>query len=726
MPSASWLSDARSALMPLGRLTARAVLALVVLVALALATTSIGFSCPAGAQALPKGAITLTSQDPWVQSSSVPVRLGLSVRSPIPAKDLLVDLALYTEPDQSALASRYEFDATATGQLAGLNQLALITFSLRSITEAHGSADIYVGGTELSGRVPPKVSPNKVFELPCPPRYGGCGGVYPLQVSLVDVLTGQPVTVDSFTTYLVVVPSKIAPQERLRFSFVVPVGAPVALAPAGRPTVSSETISRIETIAHAEASWPEAPLTVDVYGQSLLALARSPDHAKLVDTLASERGTIVDGPFSAVNPTRLIRAGLEDDLADQFDRGNKVFAKVLHVSASSRVYIATSPIGVHGLEALAADGISRIVVPESNLQSLPSAGPAAMQWPYTLSAPFRIQGSTVKGLQADPGLAAHLNGSGNSALRAQQLLADLAELYFDSPDYQQPRGVALVAPQSWAPDAVFLSATLRGLASSPIVTTVPIGRLFQTVPRGLCQQPPSVVTGCSAAVRSILNPTLSADGSITSGQVQAARGQLAELSSIIPGDTATINNLDDAILLAETAGIDPSIRQAYLSAPLAMMDRLGSELSLPPGRTVTVTSSSARFPIAITSGSRTPLQVILAVSGANLTSSTDMKVVLKRGTTSFIVRVGTRTSGDSNLQLQLLSPTGRLELAHAQFTIRSTAISGVAIALTAGAGAFLLFWWFRSASRRRRRHAARRGRNPHHELASGAVPDPAS
>jgi hypothetical protein len=712
--------------MPLGRLTARAVLALVVLVALALATTSIGFSCPAGAQALPKGAITLTSQDPWVQSSSVPVRLGLSVRSPIPAKDLLVDLALYTEPDQSALASRYEFDATATGQLAGLNQLALITFSLRSITEAHGSANIYVGGTELSGRVPPKVSPNKVFELPCPPRYGGCGGVYPLQVSLVDVLTGQPVTVDSFTTYLVVVPSKIAPQERLRFSFVVPVGAPVALAPAGRPTVSSETISRIETIAHAEASWPEAPLTVDVYGQSLLALARSPDHAKLVDTLASERGTIVDGPFSAVNPTRLIRAGLEDDLANQFDRGNKVFAKVLHVSASSRVYIATSPIGVHGLEALAADGISRIVVPESNLQSLPSAGPAAMQWPYTLSAPFRIQGSTVKGLQADPGLAAHLNGSGNSALRAQQLLADLAELYFDSPDYQQPRGVALVAPQSWAPDAVFLSATLRGLASSPIVTTVPIGRLFQTVPRGLCQQPPSVVTGCSAAVRSILNPTLSADGSITSGQVQAARGQLAELSSIIPGDTATINNLDDAILLAETAGIDPSIRQAYLSAPLAMMDRLGSELSLPPGRTVTVTSSSARFPIAITSGSRTPLQVILAVSGANLTSSTDMKVVLKRGTTSFIVRVGTRTSGDSNLQLQLLSPTGRLELAHAQFTIRSTAISGVAIALTAGAGAFLLFWWFRSASRRRRRHAARRGRNPHHELASGAVPDPAS
>ena len=47
-----------------------------------------------------------------MERSNLPVRLGLSVRSPIAAKDLLVDIALYTEPDQSALASRYEFDET--------------------------------------------------------------------------------------------------------------------------------------------------------------------------------------------------------------------------------------------------------------------------------------------------------------------------------------------------------------------------------------------------------------------------------------------------------------------------------------------------------------------------------------------------------------------------------------------------------------------------------------
>jgi hypothetical protein len=93
------------------------------------------------------------------------------------------------------------------------------------------------------------------------------------------------------------------------------------------------------------------------------------------------------------------------------------------------------------------------------------------------------------------------------------------------------------------------------------------------------------------------------------------------------------------------------------------------------------------------------------ISGQDLSSVTDMAVVLKHGTTSFIVRVHTRTSGDSSLQLQVLSPAGRVQLARAELTIRSTAISGVAIALTAGAAAFLLFWWFRSISRRHRRRA---------------------
>ena len=138
---------------------------------------------------------------------------------------------------------------------------------------------------------------------------------------------------------------------------------------------------------------------------------------------------------------------------------------------------------------------------------------------------------------------------------------------------------------------------------------------------------------------------------------------------------------------------------------LAAGQRMGSQLGLPAGRTVTVTSASARFPIAITSSSRTPIHAILVISGQDLSSSPEIAVVLKHGTTSLIVRVHTRTSGDSSMQLQLLSPVGHLQLARVELTIRSTAISNVAIALTIGAVGFLFLWWFRSASRRHRRRA---------------------
>lgn len=192
---------------------------------------------------------------------------------------------------------------------------------------------------------------------------------------------------------------------------------------------------------------------------------------------------------------------------------------------------------------------------------------------------------------------------------------------------------------------------------------------------------------------------------VTANQIENAHAQLAELASVIPSNATILHGLSDSILLAETAGLNPARRQAYLAAPLATMARLGSQVGLPAGRTVTVTSASARFPIAITSTATSPLHAMLAVSGPDLSSATYLNVVLRRGTTSLIIRVHTRTSGDSSLQLQLLSPVGRLQLAHAELTIRSTAISEVAVALTVGAAAFLVFWWLRSAGRRRRRRA---------------------
>ena len=721
MPSASWVSHARSASVPLRRFSARVGLVLVaVLVALGIAVEP----APAAAQQSGTGVITLTSQDPWVESSSTPVRLGLKVHSSVPASDLSVNIGLYAEPpDGSGLTSRDEFDATLSGQTSGLLQISLLQFSIGELAAGNGSLELYAGGAGLPGTIPAKTPAGRVFQLPCPQDYGGCDGVYPLQVSLEDTLSFQ--TLDIFTTYLIVAPPQVASQRRLRFSFIVPVGAPLALTPAGTAAVPAQTLGRITTLAGEASNWPGAPLTLDLYGQTLLALSRSP-HAGLVASVASGgAANLVAGPFSAVDPTDLVEAGLGDEVVTQFARSRAVFAKDGGDADPSPVYVATSSVGTDGLSALAAAGLKQVVVPEANLQSGGHSG-ATATWPSTLTAPFRIAGSSFEGLQADSGLAAHLNGPGSSALRAQQLLADLAEIYFDSPNYPQTRGVALTAPLSWTPQPGFLNATLRGLQSSPIVTAVPVSELFQTVPTGTCGQPPIGVTGCSAAVRTIAEPTGQDGGGITFGDVSTARAEISELSSVEPTAAATIQNYNDAVLLAQTAGLDSVVRQEFLSASLATMRSLGSMLSLPAARTFTVTSSSARFPITVTSKSPATLHVVLSISGPKLSSPTTTRLVLHRGTTGFIVRVTTRTSGDSNVQLELLSPTGGVVLAHQQSTIRSTAISGVAIGLTVGAGAFLLAWWLRSALRRGRRRAGKHVRVRTHEPGTGSVPEPAS
>jgi hypothetical protein len=54
-----------------------------------------------------------------------------------------------------------------------------------------------------------------------------------------------------------------------------------------------------------------------------------------------------------------------------------------------------------------------------------------------------------------------------------------------------------------------------------------------------------------------------------------------------------------------------------------------------------------------------------------------------------------RASGAFPLGVTITSPDGSVVLDRTSFTIRSTAISGVGLVLSIGAGLFLLIWWAR-------------------------------
>jgi hypothetical protein len=81
------------------------------------------------------------------------------------------------------------------------------------------------------------------------------------------------------------------------------------------------------------------------------------------------------------------------------------------------------------------------------------------------------------------------------------------------------------------------------------------------------------------------------------------------------------------------------------------------------------------------------------------------EVLPAASTTRLDVEVTTRASGAFPLQVAVQSPDGSLSITSTRFTVRSTAISGVGLMISIGAGLFLAVWWarhFRKVRRARR------------------------
>ena len=128
-----------------------------------------------------------------------------------------------------------------------------------------------------------------------------CGGVYPLQVSLlVDGV--DPVA--SFTTYLIVTPpSEVAGTHPLRFAWVLPLGSTPAISPAGIAVSDSADLTQLERIDTALTAAPNAAVSLDLFPQFVEALEShpTPPSEAALQTLRGLAGGDGTGrPFSRV------------------------------------------------------------------------------------------------------------------------------------------------------------------------------------------------------------------------------------------------------------------------------------------------------------------------------------------------------------------------------------------------------------------------------------------
>ncbi|HEY5246036.1 MAG TPA: DUF6049 family protein [Acidimicrobiales bacterium] len=567
-----------------------------------------------------------------------------------------------------------------------------------------------------SATTPTGGTPN--LDLDCTP--GTCTGVYPAVVSLYR--SGDSTApIAHFTTYLTYVENKSTPAASLRFAWIVPVAAPVAIRSGERdpataidpPTTSAATA--LDHLVTSLSQYAQVPVTIEPSPQTVQAMNAEKGAEKgaghqATETLAdlSHNQTTHEIPAQSYVPIdlgALAGAGESGEITGQMTQGAAVL-RTLGVATTSRTasWVANGPVGSALGTGLAQPqvGAKQVVVPDSALAS-PDTDRGT--WSSTFQIAFGKGSPTFAGAASDGELAAHFTADPRDpALAATQLLADLAMIHFERPNTTGTgagaRGVVAVPPAGWAPNASFDDQLLAGLATNPVVTPVTLDDFFTSVRDG---GPRHLQSGGPGPT---LPPGLS-------HQISTARLRLTDFDSVVrPRSTPVLTQLDQLLLAAEAANLSSPAQSAGVATFGRSLGAQLAQVTFAAGRSITLTARTGSIPITILSTAPYTVvgRLIVSSDKFQFPQGSSRQLTIDHATTPVRIQVEARTSGDLPIEAQLAAGNGSLVIAQGQLTVRSTATSIVGIILTAAALVVLLAWWARTWQAGRRKKRAAKGR----------------
>ncbi len=667
-------------------------------------------------------ALVLDEQTPWVapgQQFDLKLRTG---RTSVPTSQLGLSVTVY-----DCLTSVSEFDQSVTSSLpsGGVVTSTHAPIPLSSLpTTPTGQVDFSIPVTVGAAAT----SAPGTFTIQLAASGGECpspAGVYPVRVELVNLASGQ--STGGFTTHLVYTDPTPGTQ-RLQVALVLPLHATVgpatappshqlvdhpsaALAPLS-PAATAGIAGTVESIATRR---PPVPLTLEASPQTVDALPGSSATRATVQQLAVMAANpsdyqIASSPFTPVNASELVAAGLSSELSLQIARGTSLLSTLTSRPAGDQsgtgglgAWITGDTLDAAALDQLQGDGYSQVVVPSGSVASPPTNGSAVE--PFTVVSG---RGSAVTAVAASADLSERFNGSpGDPVLAAHQLVAELAQIYYEKPNDDTPRATVAMAPSSWSDDPTFVDALLDALTANPIIQPITVSQLFTTIPAVTTCHEDCRLTGGGGA------------GGLPTAAIHHQRQQVNGFSSAAGGTVAHVvgAQLSDVVLAGESESLRPGEQAAVLrNAGLAVDAQLG-QLTLDSDRTVTLTSQTGTLQVTIVSSAPYPVRATLTLTSDKLlfpngtsqwTEQTSLLPAVSGAAHTNVVPVAVRarTSGVFNVDIVMHSPSYQLELASGQVSVRSTATSVVGIILSLGALTVLVVWWVRTSLRRRRQRRA--------------------
>lgn len=510
-------------------------------------------------------------------------------------------------------------------------------------------------------------------------------GVYPIRVRLRD---GDDKLLTSLVTYLVRGPAADQPVPRpARVALLTSVATDPAPYP-GEPATEAVAEGFAADVARTVRLFTEhrgVPASFAVSPETAERLADDEDRSDLVAQLRAELARpgrdLLGASYAPLDPASLTAGGLTEEIAGQADLGRRTLTSVLGAPGTD-TWLVDGAIDVASVDALRAAGAAHLVLPAAALASGATAAPVLLPSASGVNAVatdglFDLTGEPP----ADPVLAAY------------QLLGRLAAV-----GSLTPGGAGVVVRVN--PSAVSsreLATVLDQLdQASAYLVPATVSELFRDVP---------TTTAPVASLTAGPRPDL---GTYPE-QLRQAEQFVASWGSMLPDAAAAGAEFERP--LAQSMD-----RRRARREQLDMVDAVRSSVqarfdavTVPERDRVTLGARDAQFPLPITSTLDQPVTVVISLEASDRLSfpETSIETTLEDERTTVQIPVRTRATGDTPLRITVRTPDGRVILDESQYTVRSTAVSGVGLLLTAGAGGFLALWWGRYLFRQRSRRRAR-------------------
>jgi hypothetical protein len=396
-------------------------------------------------------------------------------------------------------------------------------------------------------------------------------------------------------------------------------------------------------------------------------------------------------PYVGLALDDLAEAGMLGEVQPRVDAGDQVTRARLGVEPLQGIWL-TGAVTDDAVPALQSLAISRAVVPSTAVAGVPDDTDLA----EAVTGPVALAEGGPVALVADDGLAKHLLG-GQGRLDAQRFVAELAMIWALAPAHE--RGVVVQVPASADLETGTVVEALTSLTEGPaVVRPVTVDEMFAVPAPGDGDQP--------------LVIDLAEDGDPSSGladlpePMARAQSLLAGLAAML-NDSALIRALHRSLWIAPGRDTPDEHRLAYVQRVDDTQASLAAAVNAPETFRITLTAREGTIPLSIanTSSETVRVRVQLASSQMEFPDGETIDLDVPPGGTRTDVEVRLRASGAFPLSVTITSPDSSVVLDRTRFTIRSTAISGVGLVLSIGAGLFLLVWWARHwrTTRRSRR-----------------------